>query len=104
VLRNIGNLARYTPDKVGESSEWTTVVNSAEENTANLCKILNGKPPFSALYGMYTVTLNELEAAVRVSAQIGVGGGVSKTSVEATAQKDDFREVKTRNRRYSDDT
>jgi hypothetical protein len=53
---------------------------------------------------MYTVTLNELKAAVKVSAQAGQSGGVNKTSVESTAQKDDFREVKTRKRRYSDDT
>jgi hypothetical protein len=38
VLSDIEILARYTPAKVGESSEWTTVVNSAEENIANFAK------------------------------------------------------------------
>jgi hypothetical protein len=59
---------------------------------------------FSALYGIYTVTLNELKAVLKVSAQAGQSGGVNKTSLESTAQSDDFREVKTRKRRYSDDT
>jgi hypothetical protein len=51
---------------VGESPEWTSIVNSAEENRENFCKGLDGKPLFSALGGMYTVTLNEFKA---VSAQ-----------------------------------
>jgi hypothetical protein len=79
-------------------------VNSEEENSANLCKILDGKPLFSALYGMYTVTLNELKAVLKVSAQAGQSRGVNKTSVESTAQNEDFRELKTRKRRYYDDT
>jgi hypothetical protein len=41
--------AKCTPAKVQESSEWTTIVRSAEENRANFCKILEGKPNFSAL-------------------------------------------------------
>jgi hypothetical protein len=66
-------------------------VNSAEENKANICKVLDGKPLFSALCGMYTVTLNELKA---VSAQ-------AKHSVTATAQDNEFREVKRRKRHNS---
>jgi hypothetical protein len=53
---------------------------------------------------MYTVTLNELKTVLKVSAQAGQSGGVNKTSVESPAQNDDFREVKRRKRRYSDDT
>jgi hypothetical protein len=79
-------------------------VESAERNRANFCKILDRKPLFSALYGMYTVTLNELKAVLKVSAQAGQSEGVNKTSVESTAQNDNFREVKTRKRRHSDDT
>jgi hypothetical protein len=56
VLGNIQNLAGYTPTDVGESSEWTPIVSSAEENRENFCKALDGKPLFSAIYGMYTVT------------------------------------------------
>jgi hypothetical protein len=56
LLSDTENLARYTPAKVGESSEWTTVVNSAEKNRQNFCKALDGKSLLSALCGMYTVT------------------------------------------------
>jgi hypothetical protein len=51
VLSDIEILAEYTPTKAGEIS-----VNSAEENRANFCKGLEGKPLFNALYGMYVVT------------------------------------------------
>jgi hypothetical protein len=43
---------------------------------------------------MYAVTLNELKAILKVSAQAGQSGEVSKTSVESLAQDDDFQEVK----------
>jgi hypothetical protein len=36
------------PAKVGESSEWTSIVNCVE-NKANFCKGLDGKPLFSTL-------------------------------------------------------
>jgi hypothetical protein len=38
---------------------------------SKFCKILGGNPLFSALYGMYTVTLNELKVVLKVSAQAG---------------------------------
>jgi hypothetical protein len=43
VLIDIENLAGCTPTKVGESSEWTSIVNSMEDNRANFCKCLVGK-------------------------------------------------------------
>jgi hypothetical protein len=49
VLRNTEILAECTPAKVGESAECTTIVNSAEENRANFCKGLDGRPLFSEL-------------------------------------------------------
>jgi hypothetical protein len=54
---------------VGESPQWTTIVNSAEENRANFCEILDRKPLFSTLYGMYTVTLKKLQAVLKVNTQ-----------------------------------
>jgi hypothetical protein len=56
--------------KVGESSEWIFIVNSAAENRANFWKALDGKL-FLSLYGMYMATLNELKAIFKVSAQAG---------------------------------
>jgi hypothetical protein len=54
------DVAGYTPAAVGESAEWTATVSSAEENRTNFCKALSGKTLFSALFGTYTVTLNDL--------------------------------------------
>jgi hypothetical protein len=57
-----------------------------EKNRANFCKGLDGKPLFSTLYGIYTLTLSEL----KVSAQAGKSGAVNKTSVEIMAKDDGF--------------
>jgi hypothetical protein len=50
------------------------------ENRANFCTGLDRKPLFSALHGMYMVTLNELKAILKVTAQAGQSGAVKKTS------------------------
>jgi hypothetical protein len=54
---------RTLPDahrlKWGENSERTSIVKSVEENTANFCKVLAGKPLFSAIYGMYEYSNTE---------------------------------------------
>jgi hypothetical protein len=52
---------------VGESVEWTSIVNTAEDNRENYCKALTAKPLFSALYGTYTVTGIELKAVLKAS-------------------------------------
>jgi hypothetical protein len=62
-----------------------------EENRTNFYKGLDGKPLFSALYGMYTVTLNEMKA---VSAQAKHSVTVNKTSSKPTAQDEELQEVK----------
>jgi hypothetical protein len=87
VLGDIEFLAGCTPAKVGESYEWTSIVNSAEENRANICKAQDGKLLFGALSGMHTVTLNELKGILKVSAQAGQSDVVNKTSVESTASR-----------------
>jgi hypothetical protein len=92
---------------VGESFEWTSILSSVEENTANFCKAVDGKPDFSALSavcGMYDVTLNELKAVLKVSAHAGQSDAMSKTSVRSTAHDDYFQEVKRRRRRISNNT
>jgi hypothetical protein len=98
VLNEIETLARCTAAEVEESPEWTTILNSAEDNKTNFCKVLDGKPLFSALYGMYTVILNELKA---VSAQEKHSVTANKTSSGPTTQDDEFREVKSRKRHNS---
>jgi hypothetical protein len=52
---------------VGKSHDWISIVNTVEENRANYCKALSGKPLYSALYGTYTVTLNELKCLLKAS-------------------------------------
>jgi hypothetical protein len=52
VLSGIGNLAGCTPLEEGESSEWTSILNSVE-NRANFYKAVDDKWLFSDLYGMY---------------------------------------------------
>jgi hypothetical protein len=46
VLSDTENPAGCTTAKVGESSEWNSIVNSAEENRVNFYKALDGKPIF----------------------------------------------------------
>jgi hypothetical protein len=71
IFSDIEMLARCTPAKVRERSEWTSIVNSVEENTANFCKPLDGMRLFNALYDMSVVTLNEVKAILKVSAPEG---------------------------------
>jgi hypothetical protein len=42
VISDIETLAKCKPARVGESSQWTTIVNSAEENRAKFYKFLDG--------------------------------------------------------------
>jgi hypothetical protein len=58
-----------------------------EDNRESFCKALRGKPLFSALYGTYTVTLNELKSVLKANNQ-----------TEQTKQADDFKEVRSRKR------
>jgi hypothetical protein len=67
VLGDIEDTPERTPELVGESVEWSAIVNAAEENGASYCKCHHGKPSFSALYGTYTVTLHELKDLLKVS-------------------------------------
>jgi hypothetical protein len=91
VLCSIEDVAGYTPAVVGESTEWTAIVSAAEENRTNFCKALSGKTLFSALYGTYIVTLNDLKAILRTSNSAG------KTT-EKPSQEEGFQEVRRRKR------
>jgi hypothetical protein len=104
VLSDIEILAKCTPTKVGETSEWTSIVRSADENRAKFCKILEGNPLFSALYGIYTLTLNKLKAVLKVNAQAGQCGAVTTTSLESATHDDDLQEIKRYKRHISNDT
>jgi hypothetical protein len=53
----------------------------------SFCKALRGKPLFRALYGTYTVTLNELKTVLKARSQAG-----------QAKKADDFKEVRSRKR------
>jgi hypothetical protein len=76
-----------TPASVGESEEWAAIVSSAEDSRESYCRALRGKALFSAQYGTYTVTLNELKNVLKASGQAG-----------KTEQEDGFKEVRSRKR------
>jgi hypothetical protein len=71
LLCDIEDVAGYTPASVGDSDQWSSIVNTAEENQVNLCKALTGKTLFNALYCSYAVMLNELRALLKASSSAG---------------------------------
>jgi hypothetical protein len=69
VLCDIEDVAGYTPASVGDSDQWSSIVNTAQENTQNFSKALGGKTLYSALYGTNTVALQELKALLKQAPQ-----------------------------------
>jgi hypothetical protein len=65
VLCDIEDVAGYTLAVFRERAEWTAIASAAEENRTNYCKAPSGKTFFSALYGTYTVTLNDLKSILK---------------------------------------
>jgi hypothetical protein len=53
---------------------------------------------------MFTFTLNELRIVVKANTKAGQSGASNKKTFKSTAKADDFRVVRRRERRYSDDT
>jgi hypothetical protein len=92
VLCEIEDTASFTPDTVGESPEWVSIVEAAEENAATFCKALSGKPLLSALHGIYSVTLGELKAMLKKSTA-GQKKETPNSAESPSAQDDGFQEV-----------
>jgi hypothetical protein len=90
VLSDIEDVAGYTSASVGVSDQRSTIVNTAEENRQNFCKALGGKTLYSALYGTYTVALQELKALLKASTT------TEPTPTPASTQEDGFTEVRRR--------
>jgi hypothetical protein len=63
-----------------------------EENRTNFCKALSGKTLYSALYGTYTVSLNELKGLLKTSTNAKSG------TTGSPRQDDGFQEVRRRKR------
>jgi hypothetical protein len=102
VLGDIEDVARHIPASVGESVEGSAIVNAAEEN-GELLQRSRGKPLFSALYGTYTVTLQELKAVIKART-LADQTNMPKTTGQQTNKEDDLQEVWRRKRRASDET
>jgi hypothetical protein len=86
IICNIEDVAGCARTEVGESAKWTATVNTAEDNRA-------GKVLFSALYGTYTVALNELKSLLKTNNS----AGGTDTAAKST-QEDGFQEVPRRKR------
>ena len=62
------DVAGFTPAADEESAQWAAIVSTADDNRINYCKALSSKTLFSAMYGNYIVTLNELKFLAMASA------------------------------------
>jgi hypothetical protein len=88
---------------VGESESWREVVDCAKQDRLDLCNIHLGKRLSSALYGTYSITLNELRSLLQASvtkAKTGAPGQDKPTSGTQTVQseepEDGFRQQRRR--------
>jgi hypothetical protein len=103
LLGNIASLTRATPAWVVASVNWQKVVNSVKEDRVNLCRAFEGKTLYSALYGTYTVTLHEVKALAKSSADkptssSTAGPATSTTATPVPSDIDGFREQRRRKR------
>jgi hypothetical protein len=87
LLCDLEALAACTPKSVGESEESADIIAAAEDNLEDYSVALQGKPLYSALYGSYTVTLNELKSLLK-----------SRGQARKTSERDGFQEVRSRKR------
>lgn len=94
ILCSIEDVAGFTTTAIGESAEWAAIVSAADENRINYCKALSGKTLFSALYGNYTVTLNELKSLIKAST----------SGKNIPAREEGFKEVRRRKRQSTAET
>jgi hypothetical protein len=85
-LSDIVSLASCTPKKVGHSNEWAQIANTAQEDRANLCQTLKGKRLFSALYGVYCLTLANLKAVIQNSVGRTTASPSSNTTEKPSTQ------------------
>jgi hypothetical protein len=84
---DIEDVAGHTPASVGDSEQWSSIVNTADEKRHNFCKALNWKTLFSALYGTYTLALQQLKALLKASSP----AGKSETTKCAASQEDGLK-------------
>jgi hypothetical protein len=91
VLTDIASLAGCTPKSVWESAGLKSIITKAAETRGNLNQVLEGKPLYSALHGVYSEVLADLKVVLQQSA--------SKVQVEKSsgaATEEEFREQRRR--------
>ena len=99
-LSDIVSLASCTPKEVGHSDEWAQIADTAQEDRANLCQILKGKRLFSALYGVYCLTLANLKAVLQNSVGRTVSPPTNTTEKPSTeTSADDIEGFQDRKRK-----
>jgi hypothetical protein len=104
LLSGIEILAKCRPARVGESSQWTTIMNSAEENRTKFRIFFRWEAAFQRLLWHVQGNIEKLKTILKGSKRVAKSGAVNKTSLKSTAQDDDFQEVKRRKRHISTDT
>jgi hypothetical protein len=93
---DIEDLAGCTPAAIWESTQWTEIVNTAEDNRANYCKALSSMVLLSALHWAYTVALKKLKSLLKASNK--AGGNNTTTESVKPSQDDGFKEFRRRKR------
>jgi hypothetical protein len=101
LLGSIASLTKSTPDPVVNSDSWKNIVSSALEARVNLCRALDGKSRYSALYGMYAILLQDLQALANPSKSNPAASNVpaaTPTDPNGSAEVDGFRVPRRRKR------
>jgi hypothetical protein len=94
-------VAGYNSASVGDSEEWTAIVNTVEENRVNYYKALSEKTLYSALYGTNIVIVKELKGMVKAIIFAEESSNTEVTE-EQPSEEEGYQEVHWRNR-YSND-
>jgi hypothetical protein len=92
VISDTEILAKCPPVRVEESSQWTTIVNSAKDS--NILQTFKWEAAFQRTLRHVHGNIERLQAFLKVNTQTGQSGVANKTSLESKAQDDDFQEVK----------
>jgi hypothetical protein len=98
ILCDIEDVAGHTPASDRESEQRSSIVSTAEENRASFCKALSGKTLYSAQYGIYTVTLNELKGLLKTSTT------AKNETTGASRQEEGFQDVRRSKRHNTQET
>jgi hypothetical protein len=96
VFGDIEDVAKHISASVGESVELAAILNAAEGNGASYFKGLYAMPHFSALYGTYTVTLQDLKALLKASTLADQTNPPKTTGQQTT--RGSFHKVRSRKR------